>query len=247
VTTLAWQYNSRSMPNDPGALSGPRILVVDDDAKIQAVLRRGLKLEGYRVEEASDGHEALAALRSNDVDLVVLDVLMPGLSGLDVCRRIREVLDVPILMLTARDTVTDKVNGLESGADDYLVKPFALEELLARVRALMRRRTPGGAPSDELSYADLVLSPSTRETRRSGKRLELTAKEFDLLEFFLRHPRHVLTREQIFRTVWGSDFLGGSNVIDVYVRALREKLEADGQPRLLHTLRGVGYSLRHEP
>jgi two-component system response regulator MprA len=150
-------------------------------------------------------------------------------------------------MLTARDAVADRVNGLESGADDYLVKPFALEELLARVRALLRRRiSAGSGMGQELGFADLVLNPATREVRRRGTRLELTAKEFDLLEFFLRHPRHVLTREQIFRGVWGYDFLGGSNVIDVYVRSLREKLEIEGQPRLLHTMRGVGYSLRQE-
>jgi two-component system response regulator MprA len=224
------------------------VLVVDDDQKIQAVLRRGLGLEGFRVELAGDGREALAALRRSDFDLVILDVMLPGMSGLDVCRRLREVSDTPILMLTARDTVSDKVNGLESGADDYLVKPFALEELLARVRALLRRRAPSAAPlGDELTYADLLLNPITREVRRGSRRLELTAREFDLLEFFLRHPRHVLTREQIFRAVWGFDFLGSSNVIDVYVRSLREKLEADGQPRLLHTLRGVGYSLRDAP
>ncbi len=235
------------MSNDFATLNTARILVVDDDPKIQAVLRRGLRLEGYQVEVAADGPEALATLRA-EFDLLVLDLSLPGLDGLAVCRRVREVMDIPILMLTARDTVSDKVSGLESGADDYLVKPFALEELLARVRALLRRRAPQlGGPHDGLSYADLVLNPVTRETRRAGKRLELTAKEFDLLEFFLRHPRHVLTREQIFRAVWGSDFLGGSNVIDVYIRSLREKLETDAQPRLLHTLRGVGYSLRHEP
>jgi two-component system response regulator MprA len=157
-------------------------------------------------------------------------------------------MDTPILMLTARDTVSDKVSGLERGADDYLVKPFALEELLARVRALLRRRGPTSPGAAEgLSYADLTLNPVTREVSRAGRRLELTAKEFDLLEFLLRHPRHVLTREQIFKSVWGSDFLGGSNVIDVYVRSLREKLETDGLPRLIYTMRGVGYSLRHEP
>src|SRR5439155_9857397 len=223
-----------AMNGESAAVPGPRVLVVDDDPKILAVLRRGLGLDGFRVELAEDGREALAALQRDEFDLVVLDVLMPGLSGLEVCRRLREVSDTPILMLTARDTVADKVNGFESGADDYLVKPFALEELLARVRALLRRRAPSlpGAP-EELSCADLVLNPRTREARRGG-RLDLTAKEFDLLEFFLRHPRHVLTREQIFRGVWGYDFLGSSNVIDVYIRSLREKLEAEGQPRLLH-------------
>jgi two-component system response regulator MprA len=226
---------------------GPRALVVDDDPKIQAVLRRGLGLEGFQVELADDGRQALVLLRERDFDLVILDVLLPGVDGVEVCRRLRAASDTPILMLTARDTVADKVKGLESGADDYLVKPFALEELLARARALLRRRGTQGGAGEELGYGDLALNPATREVRRGQRRLELTAREFDLLEYFLRHPRHVLTREQIFSAVWGSDFLGGSNVIDVYVRALREKLEADGRPRLLHTLRGVGYSLREGP
>jgi two-component system response regulator MprA len=235
------------MSADVAGRAGASVLVVDDDPKIRAVLRRGLSLEGFRVELAGDGREALDALRERDFELVILDLLLPGIGGLEVCRRLREASDTPILMLTARDTVADKVNGLESGADDYLVKPFALEELLARVRALLRRRGGAGTGGDELVYSDLALSPVTREVRRGSRRLELTAREFDLLEYFLRHPRHVLTREQIFSAVWGSDFLGSSNVIDVYIRSLREKLEADGRPRLLHTLRGVGYSLRDAP
>src|SRR4051794_37667049 len=220
-----------AMPNAAPAIPSPRVLVVDDDPKIQAVLRRGLGLEGFRVELAGDGREALAHLQRGEYDLVVLDVLLPGVDGIEVCRRLREVSDTPILMLTARHTVADRVLGLESGADDYLVKPFALEELLARARALLRRRAPSGAAAaDELVFEDLALNPSTREVRRGPRTLELTAREFDLLECFLRHPRHVLTRDQIFKLVWGSDFLGGSNVIDVYVRSLREKLEADGHP-----------------
>jgi two-component system response regulator MprA len=221
------------------------ILVVDDDPKILSLLRRGLSMEGYRVLEARDGGEALARVREESPDLVVLDLMLPGVDGLEVCRRIRRASEVPVLMLTARDTLPDKVAGFESGADDYLVKPFAFEELLARARALLRRAQP--QQDEVLRFADLELNTATREARRGGQPIDLSVKEFDLLEYFLRHPRQVLTRPQIFAAVWGSDYLGGSNVIDVTVSYLRDKLEASARPRLIQTVRGVGYALREEP
>lgn len=222
----------------------PRILVVDDDPKILNLLRRGLGMEGFRVVEARSGDEALEQLRRDPPDLVVLDLMLPGVDGLEVCRRLRRASQVPVLMLTARGAVPDKLAGFESGADDYLVKPFVFEELLARVRALLRRAQP--AQEEVLRFADLELNPATREVRRGGQPIELSAKEFDLLEFFMRHPRQVFTRPQIFAAVWGSEFLGGSNVIDVTVSYLRDKLEAGGRPRLIQTVRGVGYSLREQ-
>jgi two-component system response regulator MprA len=191
---------------------------------------------------AGSGEEALAAARDSDPDLIVLDLMLPGLDGLEVCRRLRRGLNTPILMLTARDQVRDKVAGLEAGADDYLAKPFEFDELLARVRALLRRAVPEGP--EVLRFADLNLDTATREVLRDERPLQLTAREYELLEFFLRHPRQVLTRDLIFQRVWGYDFLGESNVIDVHVRALREKLEAGGEPRLIQTLRGAGYALR---
>jgi two-component system response regulator MprA len=220
------------------------ILVVDDDPNLLRMLRRGLALAGYTVRAAEDGESALRHVLSQEPDVVVLDVMLPEpLDGLEVARRLRESgSDVPIIMLTARDQVSDKVAGFASGADDYLPKPFAFEELLARVGALLRRRAP--QRGERLMYADLVLDPSTREAWRGGTPLDLTAREFDLLAFFMRHPRQVLTRDQIFRGVWGSDFLGGSNIIDANVSYLRDKLEAGGRPRLIQTLRGVGYALR---
>jgi two-component system response regulator MprA len=221
------------------------ILVVDDDPNLLRMLRRGLLLAGYAVEAVEDGESGLRAIRDNTPDLVVLDVMLPEpLDGLEVARRVRSGgSDVPILMLTARDQVADKVAGFASGADDYLPKPFAFEELLARVGALLRRRAPQ-LTTDRLVYADLVLDPSTREVWHGGEPVDLTAREFDLLAYFLRRPRQVLTRDQIFRGVWGSDYLGGSNIIDANVSYLRDKLEAGGKPRLIQTLRGVGYSLR---
>ena len=209
------------------------------------MLRRGLALAGYTVQALEDGESALRVVRDSPPDLIVLDVMLPEpLDGLEVARRVRAAgADVPILMLTARDQVADKVAGFASGADDYLAKPFAFEELLARVGALLRRRAPQPA-SERLSYADLELDPGTREVWRGGQPLDLTAREFDLLAFFLRHPRQVLTRDQLFRGVWGSDYLGGSNIIDANISYLRDKLEADGRPRLLQTVRGVGYALR---
>jgi two-component system response regulator MprA len=223
----------------------PSVLVVDDDPNLLRMLRRGLALAGYEVQALEDGESALRALRDSPPDLLVLDVMLPEpYDGLEIARRVRAAgADVPILMLTARDQVADKVAGFASGADDYLAKPFAFEELLARVGALLRRRAPQ-PPSERLSYADLELDPATREVWRAGRPLELTAREFDLLAFFLRHPRQVLSREQLFRGVWGSDYLGGSNIIDANISYLRDKLEAGGRPRLLQTVRGVGYALR---
>lgn len=220
-----------------------RILVVDDDPKIRTVVRRGLAYEGYRVVEAASGEEGLEKAREHLPDLVILDVMMPGIDGLEVTRRLRSAGDeVAILMLTARDEVKERVEGLETGADDYLVKPFNFEELLARVHALLRRRT---APSGEvLRFADLELDVDAREAARGERRIELTTTEYNLLLLFLRHPRKVLTRDVIMEHVWAYDFDGESNVLEVYVRYLRNKLEANGEPRVLHTVRGAGYVLR---
>ena len=229
--------------------NNPRVLVVDDDPNLLRMLRRGLTLAGYDVEAAEDGDAALRALRDERPDLLVLDVMLPEpIDGLEIARRLRQAgSDLPILMLTARDQVADKVAGFASGADDYLAKPFAFEELLARVGALLRRRPRPPQPAERLMYADLELDPATREVWRGGQLLDLTAREFDLLAYFVRHPRQVLSREQIFRGVWGSDYLGGSNIIDANVSYLRDKLEAGGRPRLLQTIRGVGYALREQP
>jgi two-component system response regulator MprA len=223
---------------------GVRILVVDDEPAVQAALRRALVLEGYEVDLAADGLEALDQIQSRPPDAVVLDVLMPRLDGLEACRRLRASGDrTPVLMLTARDAVADRVGGLDAGADDYLVKPFALEELLARLRALLRR---AGEEADTavLRFGDLVLDPARYEVRRGERSIELTRTEFTLLELFLRNPRQVLPRELMMDRVWGSDFGPTSNSLEVYVGYLRRKLEADGEPRLIHTMRGVGYALR---
>ncbi|MEA3335987.1 MAG: response regulator transcription factor [Chloroflexota bacterium] len=222
-----------------------RILVVEDDPRMADLLRRGLIFEGYQVEMAEDGESGLIAARDKLPDLVILDLMLPGdLDGLEVCRRLRSAGDVPILMLTAKGALSDKVTGLDSGADDYLVKAdFQFEELLARVRALLRRRQ--APPSQEvLRFADLALHPASRESLRGERRLNLTAKEFDVLEVFMRHPRQVLTRDILYDRIWDYDFGGESNIIEVYMRYLRTKLEADGEPRLLHTVRSVGYVLR---
>jgi two-component system response regulator MprA len=222
-----------------------RILVVDDDAAVRESLGRALRLEGYDVELASDGSEALERLEANgdDPDLIVLDVLMPNVDGLEVCRTLRRTGSrLPVLMLTARDEVTDRVAGLDAGADDYVVKPFALAELLARVRALLRRSADEAV--DILRFADLELDPSMREVHREHDRIELTRTEFALLELFLLNPRQVLTRSIIFERVWGYDFGFGSNSLDVYIGYLRRKTEAGGRPRLIQTIRGVGYALR---
>jgi len=221
------------------------ILVIEDDPAIRDLLRRGLAYENYKVTVAADGASGLAAARDNPPDMVVLDWMMPGLDGLEVCKRLRSVSNVPILMLTAKDAVPDRVMGLEAGADDYLVKPFAFPELLARVHALLRRAAPSSKP-EILRYSDLVLDTGTRLAKRGDRTFELTAKEYDLLEYMMRNPRQVLTREQILDRVWGYDFGGESNVLEVYVRYLRQKTEANNEARLIHTVRGVGYVLREE-
>ncbi len=223
----------------------PKILIVEDEEQIASFLRRGLTYEGYEVETAADGTSALGKARDARPDLVVLDLMLPGMDGLEVCRRLRAAhSSLPILILTARDSVSDRVQGLDAGSDDYMVKPFALAELLARVRALLRRAGPG--EPEVLQFADLKLDTGTRQVYRAETRIELTSKEFDLLELFLRHPKQVLTRETIYDRVWGYDFGGESNIIEVYIRYLRQKLEADGRSRLLFTVRGVGYVLREE-
>ncbi|GAU64724.1 putative two-component response regulator [Streptomyces sp. NBRC 110611] len=228
-----------------------RILIVDDEPAVREALQRSLAFEGYRTAQAVDGLDAVEKVASYDPELIVLDVLMPRMDGLTAARRLRSNgVTVPILMLTARDTVGDRVTGLDAGADDYLVKPFELDELLARIRALLRRSSyaaaAGAQPEDgeTLSFADLRMDLTTREVTRGSRRVELTRTEFTLLEMFLAHPRQVLTREQILKAVWGFDFEPTSNSLDVYVMYLRRKTEAGGEPRLVHTVRGVGYVLR---
>jgi len=218
------------------------ILVVDDDPQVVNFLKRGLTHKGYAVVTASNGTEALAEARERQPDLVILDIMMPGIDGIEVSKRLRQAGDVPVLMLTAKDTVVDRVAGLDSGADDYLAKPFVFDELLARIRALLRRSQP--AEGELLRFSDLSLNTAAREVTRGGKSIELTAQEFDLLELLMRHPRQVLKRNMISERVWGYDFGGEYHVIEVYVGYLRSKLEAGGQPRLIHTVRGVGYVLK---
>jgi two-component system response regulator MprA len=219
-----------------------RILVVDDDPLILSMMRRHLEVEGYSVTSASDGDTAVELMRRDGADLLILDVMMPGLDGFEVCRTVRRESNVPILMLTARDEATDKVHGLDCGADDYVVKPFNPDELLARVRALLRRMQPHHP--EVLRFGDVELVPSAREARRDGVLLELTAREYELLELFVRHPRQVLSREQILQEVWGFDYLGDSNLVDVRIKYLRDKLEVGGRPRVIQTVRGAGYALR---
>lgn len=223
-----------------------RILVVEDEARIASLISRTLRLEGYQVEVAPNGETALDKALSSPPDLIVLDVMLPDIDGLEVCRQLRMAgCEEPVLMLTAKDAIPDRVAGLDAGADDYLTKPFAFDELLARIRALLRRAAPPEAEAP-LQFADLVLDPSTRQARRGEREIELTAKEYDVLELFMHHPRQVLTRDIIYDRIWGYDFGGESNIIEVYVRYLRAKLEAEGEPRLIYTLRGVGYVLREE-
>jgi len=221
-----------------------RVLVVDDDPAVRSAISRALRVD-YDVDEAADGAEALARHASAAADAIVLDLLMPEVDGLEVCRTLRRREDhVPILVVTARDAVSDRVEGLDAGADDYLVKPFAVEELRARIRALLRRV---GAGDGALRFGDVSLDPATREAYRGERRMHLTRTEFNLLELFLRNPRQVLTRSQIYERVWGYDFGATSNALWVYVGYLRRKLEEGGEPRLLHTVRGVGYAFREEP
>jgi two-component system, OmpR family, response regulator MprA len=220
------------------------ILVVDDDPKIRSVLGRGLRFEGYNVHLAADGHEGLRIARETPLDLVILDVMLPRMDGLEIARRLRRGMSVPILMLTARDAVPDRIAGLDSGADDYLIKPFDFDELLARVRALLRRTQPQS--EEVLTFADLRLNTGTREAYRDGRRIDLTTREYELLELFMRHPRQVLLRDQILDRVWG-DATVESNAIEVHIGRLRDKLEADDEERLIQTIRGAGYALREEP
>jgi two-component system response regulator MprA len=224
-----------------------RILIIDADPKAADSVRRGLAQEGYAVEVAHDGESGVAQIRREPPDLLILEVLLPDIDGLEVCRRLQagDGAVMPVLMLTVKDTVADRVSGLDAGADDYVAKPYAIDELLARVRALLRRRK---APLDDqvLRYADLVMDTSTREVLRGERPVSLTAREFDLLRLFMRHPRQVLTRDIIYDHIWGYDYAGESNMIEVYIRYLRTKLEAGGEGRLLQTFRGVGYALREE-
>ncbi|MCY3944725.1 MAG: response regulator transcription factor [Anaerolineaceae bacterium] len=226
-------------------MTGERILVIEDEVAIARFIERGLIFENYRPVIRHDGHSGLAAVRDEPPDLVILDWMLPGLDGLEVCKRLRRASDVPVLMLTARDDVSDRVQGLDAGADDYLVKPFSFQELLARIRALLRRNAPASRP-EVLRFADLSLDTGTRRAQRGERMIDLTAKEYELLELFMRNPRQVLTRDVIFDRVWDYDFGGASNIIEVYVRYLRQKGEAGDEARLIHTVRGVGYVLREE-
>src|SRR5262245_35530630 len=220
-----------------------RVLIVDDEPAVRAALDRALRLDGYEVDLAADGAEALDKIADTRQDAVVLDVAMPGIDGLEVCRRLRDAGDrTPVLMLTARDAIDDRVEGLDAGADDYMVKPFALKELKARLRALLRRA--GGPGGDALRFGERVLDPVSYEVHRGERRIDLSRTEFHLLMLFLEHPRQVLTRSQIFERVWGYDFGASSNALGVYVGYLRRKTEAGGEPRVLHTVRGVGYVLK---
>jgi DNA-binding response OmpR family regulator len=221
----------------------PVILIIEDDPSIGKLLRRALLLEGYDAQLVKNGLAGIAAFHEKKPDLIILDLMLPGIDGIEVCKRIREESNLPILMLTARDTVEDRVLGLDSGADDYVIKPFDIDELLARVRAQLRR-SQQHRPKLTLEFADLVMDTAARTVRRGAREVELTAREFDLLELFMRNPNQVITRTQIYDEIWDYDFGGESNIIEVYIRYLRTKLEAEGEPRLIHTKRGAGYILR---
>ena len=221
------------------------ILIVDDDSRVTNALRRTLAYEGYQVSVAANGEGALSLSRTKPPDLVILDIMLPGIDGIEVCRRLRTAGDdVAVLMLTARDAVADRVIGLETGADDYLVKPFALEELLARVKALLRRHNPPDVAREILSFEDLELNTATRQAKRGNRTIELSTTEYELLAMFLRNPRIVLTRNVLMDRIWGADFEGGPNVLEVYIGHLRNKLEQHGEKRLIQTVRGAGYVLR---
>ncbi|EAZ91159.1 response regulator transcription factor [Crocosphaera chwakensis] len=224
-------------------MSNPRILVVEDEAKLAQFIELELKYEGYNITVVNDGLSGLTTARESNPDLILLDWMLPGISGLEICKRLRQTgSKVPIILLTAKDDISDRVAGLDAGADDYIVKPFNLEELLARVRANLRRNKEENP--DLLQFLDLSLNRNTREVFRGNRLIELTAKEFDLLEYLMSHPKQVLSRDQILERVWGYDFMGDSNIIEVYVRYLRLKLEAEQEKRLIQTVRGVGYVLR---
>ena len=228
-----------------GNMTRARILIIEDESRIAQFLERGLIYEGFQTSVAPDGRTGLASARDNPPDLVILDWMLPGIDGLEVCRRLKSVGDCAILMLTAKADIQDRVNGLEAGADDYLVKPFSIDELIARVRALLRRSAPVTHP-EVLRFRDIALDTGTRRAYRGAIAIDLTAKEYQLLELFMRNPRQVLTRDVIFDRVWGYNFGGVSNIIEVYVRYLRQKTEVEGGSRLIHTVRGVGYVLRED-
>jgi two-component system response regulator MprA len=222
-----------------------RILIIEDDTAILKVLQRGLSYEGYMVDVATDGRSGLNMAQNHHPDLVILDWMLPGMDGLDVCRRLRLQSGLPILMLTAKDTIQDRVQGLDAGADDYIVKPFNLDELTAHIRALLRRTQT--ERNQVYKFADVTMDTGSRQVTRGKRMVPLTAKEYELLELFMRHPRQVLTREVIFDRVWGYDFGGESNVLEVYIRYLRQKLETEDEPRLIYTVRSVGYVMRENP
>jgi DNA-binding response OmpR family regulator len=224
-------------------MTAQHILLVEDEIKLARFIELELQSEGYRVTVAHDGMSGLSLVRESEPDLAILDWMMPGLTGVELCRRLRSTgIKIPVILLTAKDEVGDRVTGLDAGADDYLVKPFSIEELLARIRAHLRRTQE--TDTDLLQFEDLSLNRRTREVHRGQRSIDLTAKEFDLLQYLMSHPRQVFTREQILENIWGYDFLGDSNIIEVYVRYLRLKLEQESEKRLIHTARGVGYSLR---